>query len=148
MNRLARGTRGALAVAMVAACVTLTAGCPGNPPPSLSPEGVKYWKANEAAVHIGTLQRAAIGLNGVQRCDAAGTNCSPVLSNANTRRVIDAVEVALKTLRAAPEGWRPATNAALDAIEQQLDNAGLLTLKIYIQSARQLLDALAAGEGQ
>ena len=66
-------------------------GCASKAPPSLSPAGVVVWQANEVAVAIGLVQTGAINLNKVQVCDP--TPCHPLLSDANTRIVVDAVEM-------------------------------------------------------
>jgi hypothetical protein len=125
---------------MLAAVIMFMAACAGNAPSSLTPAGVKDWQANEVVVAIGTLQRTAIALNGVQVCDPAP--CHALFSDANTRTVIDAVEVALKTIQAAPAGWRVAADTALTQITTKVDAAGLAKLQPYLAAARSVIDSL------
>ncbi len=126
-------------VMMFAAVLLLASGC-AKAPPSLTPAGVRDWQANEVVVAIGTLQRTAIALNGVQVCDP--TPCKPLFSDANTRTVIDAVEVALRTIQAAPAGWRIAADTALTNITTKVDAAGLPKLQPYIAAARAVMDSI------
>ena len=100
----------------------LFVGCARNAPSSLSPAGVRLYQANEVAVGLGTLQHAAIELNKVQRCDPAP--CQPLLSDQNTRIVIEAVTDGLTTLRAVPDGWKATGLAVTQRIEGRLDAAG------------------------
>ena len=83
------------------------------------------------------MQHLAIGLNAIQVCEPAP--CHPLFSDANTHTVVDAVEVALKTIQATPEGWRATANAALEAISTRLDAAGKTKLRAYLDAAREIL---------
>lgn len=127
--------------ALLMTVLMLTVSCAAHAPATLSPAGVANWQANEAVVAIGTLQRAAIALNAVQKCEASGP-CAPLLSDQNTRHVVDAVEVALKTIERVPDGWKAAANAAIDAINATLDAAGQGKLRGYLEAARQILNAI------
>lgn len=120
--------------------LVFAASCAKHAPPSLSPAGVKIWQANEVVVAIGTLQRAAIQLNGVQVCEPAP--CHPLLSDHNTGVVVDSVTVALKTIDAAPGGWRVTATTAIDAIEQALDFTGRTKLRAYLEAARTIINSL------
>ena len=124
----------ALLLALVVGCATLT------PPPNLDPAVVPIWQANEAVVIVGTVQRAAIGLNGVQLCEPLP--CHPLLSTANTGLVVDAATDALVTLRAAPSGWKGVALAALDRIALRLDAAGITKFTPYLAGARLALLAI------
>lgn len=119
-------------------------GCAGNAPPSLTPAGVRIWQANEAVVAIGSVQHVAIALNGVQRCEAPPNDsvCAPVLSDANTRVVVNTVTAALKTIEAVPSGWKATATEALTQIGARLDAAGQSRLSAYLAAARAALAAL------
>lgn len=119
--------------------VLVLQGC-AKAPPSLSPAGVRDYRANEAVLAIGQVQTAAIGLNGVSVCDPAP--CHPLLSDANTRVVVSAVRAALLTIQQTPAGWKAATNTALDQIAAQLDAAGKGKFRAYIEAARVVLNAI------
>ena len=121
----------------------LTVSCASHiPPATLSGVGVSAWYANEAVVAIGTLQHVAIELNKVIICDAptatsnAIPSCHPILSDANTRVVVDSVTVALNTMRAVPSGWVQTTVTALDQISNKLDQYGQVKLRPYLDAAR------------
>lgn len=114
----------------------LIASC-AKPPTSLSPLGAKYYQADRGVVAIGTLQHAAIQLNKVQVCDPAP--CHALLSDNNTRMVVDATTTALTTMRATPTGWAAAVNAALTGITSQLDDAGKKELSVYLDSVKQIV---------
>lgn len=125
-------------VALVLALVL--SGCAKNAPPTLTPAGIRIWQANEAVVAIGVLQDVAIRLNAIEVCEPAP--CRPLLSDANTRTVVDAVTVALTTIRAVPSGWKATTAAALEQIESKLDDLGKPKLRAYLTAARAVLNAL------
>jgi hypothetical protein len=109
----------------------------------MTPEQTKLWQANEVVVALGTLQHAAIGLNGVNVCAADNPqNCHPIVSDHNTGIVVDNVTSALKTIRAVPDGWNATANAAITQIEQRLDAAGKSSLNPYIEAARAVLNSL------
>jgi len=114
--------------------------CASNAPPSLTPAGVKIWQANEAVIALGTMQRAAIGLNDIEVCQPEP--CRPLLSDANTRKVIDGVEVGVKTITAVPSGWQIAASTALKEVSDNLDAAGKVKFGPYIEAARTILAAL------
>lgn len=103
-------------------------------PPSLSPPGAVTWQVNEVVVALGIVQQSAIGLNAVQICDPLP--CHPVLSDANTEIVIDAVGDGVSTLKRVPSGWRGTALGILDVIERRLDEAGVTKLQPYLIGAR------------
>ena len=130
-------------LAPVIGVVLLTA-CAAQAPPSLSPAGVRVWQANEVVIALGTVQRAAIALNGVSRCELPPneTRCTPLLSEANTRVVVEAVTDALTAIKATPAGWKAVALAALDSIDQRLDSAGKARVVAYVRAARSIVDVL------
>lgn len=106
-------------------------------PPSLTPVGVKYFQANRGIVAIGTVQHVAIELNKVQICTPEP--CHPLLSEANTRIVVDATTDTITTITATPEGWKPTLDTGLKRIEDRLDAAGKTELAAYLAAARAIL---------
>lgn len=117
-----------------------TPACASKAPPGLSPVGVRVWQANEAVVALGTAQHAAIELNKIQVCEPAP--CHPLLSTRNTGVVVDAVTLALTTLRAVPDGWRATSLAALDTIIAKLDADGKTRFASYLTAARTIINAI------
>lgn len=122
-------------------CLCLTLPSCAKKPVGLDPTGVKLWQANEAIVVVGTFQHTAIEFNKVQKCPTP-TTCHPLLSDANTRLVIDASAVGIKTIAATPDGWRAAALQALDVAAQKLDAAGRQQLAAYLTAARTALAAI------
>lgn len=117
-----------------AVCAALVlSGCAAKAPASLSPIGVRAWQANEAVLTLGQVQKTAIGLNAIQKCDnAAPPVCGPILSDKNTRVVIDAVEAGVKSIQQLPSGWRASTTTALANVRAQLDTAGKTNLSAWL----------------
>ena len=120
-------------------CLSLSA-CASKAPPTLEPGALPIWQANEVQLAFGTLQRTAIGLNGIQRCDPGP--CHPLLSDANTRLVIDGTADVVLTLRSVPSGWKATAMAAVDRITQRLDAAGQAKLSTYLRAITALVEAL------
>jgi hypothetical protein len=128
---------------MLGVLLALTVACASKAPPSLSPADTRMWQANEAGVALGTIQRAAIDLNRIEACEPAP--CRKLLSDTNTRAVIDVVVPALQTIRAVPDGWLATANAAVDQVTLRLDAAGKTKLRAYVEAARIILNQLAKG---
>lgn len=121
--------------------VLLLAAACAKAPATLTPVGVLSWQANQAVVAIGTVQHAAIQLNDIDRCDPT---CVPLLSDANTRLVVDISTAAFNTIRAVPSGWKATTLAALEQMAAGLDTSGRTTLAAYVQTARTIVEGLAS----
>src|SRR5678815_2671016 len=128
----------------VIAFAIVAAGCASKAPPSLSPAGVKIWQANEALLVLDMLQKSAIGLNDIQRCEAPpSTTCRPLLADNNTRVVIDVVADAVRTIRKVPDGWKATASAALSTVATRLDAAGKTVLSEYLKAANTILTSIA-----
>ena len=123
----------------IALCLCLLAlpSC-AKQPPNLPAADVLIWQANEVVVALGTAQHAAIQLNAVQVCPQP-TVCHPLLSDANTRIVVDATTDALLTIKAVPNGWLATANAALKQIADRLDAEGRSKLSAYIAAVRAVI---------
>jgi hypothetical protein len=118
--------------------------CSSNPvPASLSGPGVVAYRANQVGVSLGTVQHAAIELNKIQQCTPAP--CHPLLSDANTKVVIDAVTDAVTTLKATPDGWQSTANTALTRIETRLDADGKQQIAAYLETVRTVMTTVAKG---
>ena len=124
-------------ILLVAALVCLHC---ASAPPTLSPQAAIAYRANNVVVAIGAVQHAAVALNGVQTCEPAP--CHPILSDANTRIVVDASTTALTAIRSAPDGAKATAVTALEQIERQLDAFGLQQLQPYVQAARAVVAGL------
>lgn len=126
---------------VTALVLALTVAC-AKTPPNLDPTGALTFQANEAVVAVGTVQHAAIQLNEVRVCDAAAV-CTPLLSDANTRIVVEASTDALTTIRKVPSGWKATSLAAMERIQLRLDAAGKEKLSVYVTAAITIINALS-----
>jgi hypothetical protein len=126
-------------VSIVLALVVALSACASHAPPNLTPQGRLLVQLDEIVVNIGEFQRAAIALNQVKVCaPTPPTTCQPLLSDNNTRVVVEVVGDVLTTIRAVPAGSKALVLAALDRIDQRLDAAGREKLKVYVDAARTL----------
>ena len=114
----------------------VVSGC-AKAPVSLDPASQRIWQADQAVVVVGNVQDVAIKLNGVKKADG-----QPVLSDNNTRVVVETTVSTLKVIRARPDGWKIEALTALSEISMRLDAAGKTTLKAYIDAARNILSDL------
>ncbi len=126
--------------ALVIVALSIIAPACAKAPSSLSPAGVRIWQADQAVVALGDVQHVAIALNGVQVCDPAP--CHPLLSDANTRIVINTVEAGVKTIHEVPSGWKATALAALTQLSTTLDAAGKAKLAAYVDAARAILNGV------
>lgn len=108
--------------------------------PSVNSIQPKYWQAKQAADALGALQRTAISLNKIQRCDPLP--CAPLLSENNTRIVVMVVGSTLRVLLNTPEGWRQVSLQAITEVENQLGASAQLKLSTYLQMARSVIEAI------
>lgn len=125
-------------------CLCLSLPACAKASPTLPPETLVVWKANQAVVAIGTVQHVAIELNKILMCEAPPnqTQCHSVLSDKNTGLVVDAVRKVLLTIQQVPSGWRQTVLTGLDQIDSALDEAGKGKLKAYTAAARVTIGAL------
>lgn len=107
-------------------------GC-GKQPPSLSPAGAGTWRANQAVLIVNTVQRTAINAN---------ETVPQLLSNANTRIVVDVASAARKTIAQTPTGWRETTTTALDQIRARLDVAGRTQMAAWLTLAATMVQEI------
>lgn len=108
-------------------------------PSSLSGIGVTYYQANEVVVALDAVMSSAIALNELQICDPT---CHPVLSEQNTRVVVQAIRSADLTLKQIPGGWQLIANTALDQVSLYLDSNGKEKILPYIIAAKSIIAAL------
>jgi hypothetical protein len=121
-----------LQVPTLALALTL-AGC-APPPPTLSPAG----------------QAAVIGKQVIQALDvlrdfaiSANAQTPPLLSTANTRKIIDYHESAVKVIEAAPSGWKATVLAGLDQLKVDLPPADWLRILPYVALVKSLIAGVA-----
>lgn len=105
----------------------LLTGC-ASAPPSLSPEAAALWRMNEAVIALGTVQHTAIEFNKLG-----------MLSDDNTRHVVEVVTDALITIRVAPQGHRAVVAQALTRIRDRLDRVGQEQMAAYLDTAREVV---------
>ena len=136
-----------------------TPACAAHQPPiSLTGQGRTLWYANEVVVGLNTVQHTAIELNKIPICEpttlaptldstapVVGQTCHPLLSEANTRAVVEGMTDARAVLRKTPEGWAAIATAALDRLQTRLDNAGQVKLLPYLQAVRFIIQSFVPG---
>ena len=123
-----RVSRHAAAAVMIIALV----GCARpQPDPVLTPGTVRAWQANQAVIALGDVQRTAITYHS-----------AAMLSEANTRVVVEAVTPALERIKAAPPSWKPVGLGALTTIDKGLDGNGRERMDVHVAKARSTLNGL------
>ena len=141
---------------LLAVVLVATSTCAAHQPPvSLTGQGRMLWYANEVVVGLNTVQHTAIELNKIPICEAATSTdvtapavvqtCHPLLSDDNTRAVLEVMTDARAVLRKTPDGWASIATAALDRVQVRLDNAGQVKLLPYLQAVRFLIQSFVPG---
>lgn len=115
----------------------MLSGCAAQAPPSLSPTGVRIYQANQALLVLDMIQRSAIGLNRIQICEPAP--CRPMLSDDDTRQVIDTVAIGVKAIQVAPAVWKVQATSTLNEVSSHVGLEGRKTLSQYVNAGLQLL---------
>jgi hypothetical protein len=115
-------------VATVALALTLTSCAP--PPPTLSPAG----------------QAAVIGKQVIQALDvlrdfaiSANAQTPPLLSTANTRKIVDYHESAVKVITTVPTGWKATVLAGLAQLKVDLPPGDWLRILPYVALVQSLI---------
>lgn len=82
-----------------------------KPPPNLTPEATAAFHATRVVKALDLVMDTAI---------AAEAQTPKVLSTANTRKVVEFHQTAVRTIHAVPNGWKPTVTAALNELQAQL----------------------------
>ena len=144
---------------LLALVLAASSACAAHQPPvSLTGQGRTLWYANEVVVGLNTIQHTAIELNKIPICEpttlaptldstapVVGQSCHPLLSEPNTRAVVEGMTDARAVLRKTPEGWAAIATAALDRLQTRLDNAGQVKLLPYLQAVRFIIQSFVPG---
>ena len=109
------------------------AGCAAKAPPQLSPAGSAAFYSTQAVKSLDVLRDFSI---------AAAAQTPPLISKANTLKVVNFHEAAVKTINAVPGGWRPTVSAALAQLQHDILPAEWQRLLPYIQLVRSLIEAV------
>ena len=108
-------------------------------PKSLTGIGVTAWQANEVVIALDAVMNSAIALNELTACDPT---CHPVLSEQNTRIVVQAIRGADVTIKQFPAGWNIVAATALDQVSTYIDDNGKAKLQPYLTAASAILKSL------
>ena len=103
-------------------------------PPSLSPEGVAAFNALRVVRALDVVRDTAID---------AEAQVPPLISTANTRTIINFHEAALKTIAAAPGGWKATVLAGLDQLKADILPAAWARIRIYIDLLKVVIAEVA-----
>ena len=118
------------------ACVLALLGSPGgctHAPPTLSPAGTAAFHATRVVKALDVLQDFAI---------AAEAQNPKLISTANTRKVIDVVAASVRTIQAAPGGWKPTVLAALAQLERDVFPAEWARVLPYVSLVRSVIEVV------
>jgi hypothetical protein len=110
----------------------LASGC-AHVPPSLSPAGQAAFQATRVVKALDVLQDFAI---------AAEAQTPKLISTNDTRKVVNFVGSAVKTIDAVPGGWRPTVAAELVQLERDLPPTTWKRLAPYVQLLKVLMEGL------
>ena len=108
--------------------VLALAGC-AKAPPTLSPAGVAAFNATRVVKALDLVRDTAI---------AANAQTPPLVSTANTRIVVNVYESAVRTIAAAPNGWKAIVSKALDELPNQL-GAEYSQIEPYVNLVKTLI---------
>lgn len=122
-------------VLVLAVTLVLSAACAGKAGYSTDPHILNLQRADEAVVAVGTFQHAVIELNKVQ----TGTPPHALVSDADTRIVVDAATDALTTLKQTPNGWRPTVATVVDRVENRLNADAKQKVSLYLNVLKAFL---------
>lgn len=130
-------TRPILGTLLLAAALSTAASCRQPVPPESTQEYRVVAIATDVVIALGTLQHAAIELNEKLVCDSAAPPvCAPLLSEANTRIVVQNVTSTLTAMGPNPANIQVTVDTTLKEIESRLDAAGKTKILPYIQAVR------------
>lgn len=120
--------------------ISILGGCAARKAPvSLTGAGVAAWQANEVVIALDAVMNTAIALNEIVQCNP---DCHQVLSEQNTRIVVQAVRGADITIKAYPNGWPVVAVTAIDQIETYLDTNGRNKIQPYLEAAKMVIKTL------
>lgn len=120
------------ATLLLIAALTLSTGCGGAPPPNLTPVGQAAVTATQVIKALDVLRDFAV---------TANAQNPPLLSTADTRKVVDFHTSAVKTVTAVPSGWKATVSAGLTQLQADLPPPVWARLVPYIT----LIQTLMAG---
>jgi hypothetical protein len=111
----------------------LLSGAPSctNAPPTLSPAGTAAYQATRVVKALDVLRDAAIDAN---------AQTPPLISTPNTRKVVNFHEAAVKTIGAAPGGWKPTVVAGLEQLQHDILPEEWSRLQPYIALVKSLIE--------
>ncbi len=119
-----------LLIACVLAC-SLSA-CSGNAQPQLTPAGQVAVSATQVIKALDVIRDTAIDLN---------AQVPPVLSTATTRKIVSFHESAVKTILAAPSGWKQTVTAGIGQLQSDLAPIDWTRIKPYVDLVVALIGA-------
>jgi uncharacterized lipoprotein YajG len=124
-------------------CFSLISGCATHKAPSsLSGPGVAAWQANEVVIALDAVMSTAIALNEIVQCDNNNQNCHQVLSEQNTRIIVQAIRGADMVIKSYPTGWSFVADTAISQIETYLDSSGRAKIAPYLEAAKVVIRTL------
>jgi hypothetical protein len=101
--------------------------------PALSPAGETAYQARRVVQALDVLRDAATD---------AEAQTPKLISTANTRKIVDFHESAVKTIGAVPGGWRPTVSAGLTQLQADLPPADWSRIAPYVTLVKALIEGI------
>ena len=115
------------------ACVLALLGSPGScakAPPTLSPAGTAAFHALQVGRTLDIVRDVA---------NDANQQTPPLVSNASLLKIVNWHEAAVRTIQAAPGGWKPTVLAGLDQLQREIPAAEWSRIAIYVALLRTVI---------
>ena len=116
------------------ACIALVASCAGNTQPTLSPAGQAAVVVTQVIHAVDVVRDTAI---------AANAQNPPMITTANTRRIINFHESSVKLMTALPLGWKTAVLTSLDELQKNLTLTEWNQISVYVTALKTLIAGVA-----
>lgn len=123
-------------VAFALVAVVLGAGtsaCANHAPPNLTPAATSAWYGTRVIKDLDVLRDTAIDAN---------NQTPPLLNRATTARVVLYHKAAIKTVHAAPNGWKATVSTGLDSLADSLTLDEKAILAPYLALAKAALQEI------
>jgi len=115
---------------IVTLALALVLGGCAKAPPELSPAGNAAFQAAKVVRTLDIVRDVATD---------AHAQVPPLISTDNTRRIVTWHSAALRTIGAAPGGWKPTVLAGLDQLEKVVPPAEWVHVEVYVRLLRTII---------
>lgn len=116
--------------AVVALCLVLSLAACAKAPPNLTPEASAAFKGLQAVRALDILRDTAINAN---------AQTPPLISEADTRKVVLYHQSTVKIIQASPTGWKAVAQTGLDELISNLPPPNRTLLAPYVALLKSIL---------